>query len=497
MDVAEAAVADPAHVGAAVFDPFAVEQVLVSGVVDREDGGFRMRRGGEHGALADAVLEEFVEVGCGGEGFAFDGEEFLARLDAGDVGGAEGRDGEDGVGGGVEREAEASGDGRGGGLRAGADAAVGGVQFADHQGDDAAEFIGRAGGFGPFGVVAAGVGPVGAVEFGVVIGFVDDGPGLVEDFLLFVVEVDVEFGGDGEGAGDAGVDGDDGDAAGFEVENLFAIGGEDGVGLGSGSGGELAGGGFAGEFVEGVGVEVLLADAGGGGEEERFAVRADDLGAGVDAETEEGEALPNAFEDDPDGRFRGGVFRCQVLRGGRGGVSGRGGGVERRGLAGAEEFAELVLAEAGGAGDEVDAGDGAAFGALGGAEEEVSAVGAPGDGVAVAVGEEAEWLFVVRAGGAVGWDDGDVAETAGFAGEIGQPLAVGRPGEGVRTVLTEQRGEVTELFCDEGGVGFGVRLEDMDFAAIAEVGQAGSVGRPGGAGVLQRAGGEGGFGVFG
>src|SRR5438477_248679 len=98
---------------------------------------------------------------------------------------------------------------------------------------------------------------------------------------------------------------------------------------------------------------------------------------------------------------RKGGWKCGgARRGGRGRAVGGGG-------AGgfAEEVAELVFAEVGGADGQVDAGELEILGALAGAEEEEGAVGAPGDGVGVAVGEEGGLAGV---DGVVGGGGGDV-----------------------------------------------------------------------------------------
>ncbi len=186
-------------------------------------------------------------------------------------------------------EAQAEAAGADGGQRGLADAGVGAVELADEQADVAAQ-LGAGAGAGDVGTpLVAERGPVGAVEGGVPEAVVEGGPGFVEDHHLFVVEVDVDGGGERERLGDAGVERDGADAAAgsspelrrehgrrFEEEDLLGVGGEGDVGLAAGGGGELArGGGLAGEFVERVGVDVLLAGI-LGEEGERLAVGADD-----------------------------------------------------------------------------------------------------------------------------------------------------------------------------------------------------------------------------
>ena len=172
-------------------------------------------------------------------------------------------------------------------MEAFGDAGVRAVELADEEVDVAAE-LGAGAGAGDVGLpfVAEG-GPVAAVEVGGEEAVVEGVPGFVEDDLLFFVEVDVDGGREGDVLGRVGVEGDGADAgagvaagwprsAAFEVEDFLGVGREGDAGFEAGAGGELArGGGLAGELVERVGVDVLL--AGGVGEEgEGFAVGADD-----------------------------------------------------------------------------------------------------------------------------------------------------------------------------------------------------------------------------
>ena len=226
---------------------------------------------------------------------------------------------------GVAFEAEAEAAGAGGGDAGLVDAGVRGVELADKEVDIAAE-LGAGAGAGDVGLpLGAEGGPVCAVEVGEEKAVVEGVPGLVEDDLLFAVEVDIDRGEEREGLGDAGVERDGADtgagvgcaggraAAAFEEEDFFGVWGEGDGGFAGGGAGELARGGrLAGQLVEGVGVDVFLA---GGFSEERegFAVGRDDGEAEREvAEREERKALADAFEDDAgrfDGLFGGGFGR--------------------------------------------------------------------------------------------------------------------------------------------------------------------------------------------
>ena len=127
-------------------------------------------------------------------------------------------------------------------------------------------------------------------------------------------------------------------------------------------------------------------------------------------------------------------------------------------------------------GEEVDAGDLDLLAALGGVEDEVAAVGGPGDfGAGFAVGEEAD-----GSGGAAGdGDDGDVAEGAAVVFGVGDPLAVAGEGEGG---ADESAGD--EDFVFDGSVGFGRKGEEVEFFVVADEGDGFAVGRPGGGGIV-------------
>ena len=331
VDVAELAAGDAIDVGATVFDPGAVEEATLDGerhgaedgvvlfgevrlLADGVDGCDR-----DDGAFADESGEEIVEVGGGFDGGAVDGEYAVTGVDGAsfgfrDGGGAEGDDFADDEAVAclewfaLEAETEtAYADGRG---RDGAGAGVGGVELADEEVLVAAEFDGGAGTVDVGLPLVAKSGPVVAVEVSVEEAAVECVPELVEDDLLFLIEVDVHAGGDADGFGGVRLEREGvHDAAGvtaacgwpgrgLKVVELFGVRGEAVGGLAAGGGGELASYGWlAGEFVEGVGVEVGLV-GGGGEEDEGFAVGADDGGFGVETERKQGDTVADALKDD-------------------------------------------------------------------------------------------------------------------------------------------------------------------------------------------------------
>ncbi len=380
---------------------------------------------------------------------------------------------------------------------------MGAVEFADKEVDVGAELVGGtgAGDVGsPFVVEFA---PVVAVEGGVEEAPVEGAPGLFEDDAFFLIEVDLEAGGDGDGAGGTGIERQEADAAVFEVDELFGVRGEGVVNFAAGGGGELArDGGLARELIERVGVDLLLV-GGGGEEDEDLAVGADDGVSGREAEGEDGEAAADAFEDDLDGidgLGRGGGGACSVAAGGASGVSRQcGGGFrrDRRGAGfggggcfraggligvrqvrgtgwpvGAEKLAELVFAEARDVGEEVDASDLDLLGALRGFKEDELAVGRPGDGAAgFAVGEEGDGLGRAAGGG----NDAEVAEAAWVGEGEGDPLVIGRPGEGGAVELA-----MSEDLVGDGSGGGGGDGDEMEVVVILGVGDGLAVGGPDG-----------------
>ena len=180
------------------------------------------------------------------------------------------------------------------------------------------------------------------------------------------------------------------------------------------------------------------------------------------------------------------------------GVSGRGAGGgadldgESVGVSGApgvgllaEELGELVFAEGGYVGDEIDACQLGIFAALRGVKEDVFAVGRPGDaGRGFAVGEKGEGARVRSAGGRHGVQ---IAEAVGPGGHEDDPVRIRRPGGDA----------VVDLAMGEDAVLEPVESEDVQFLAIADEGEAFAVGRPGWIGVEVGALGEGTLGVRG
>ena len=113
-----------------------------------------------------------------------------------------------------------------GGSRTGADSAVRGIQFANHQGSDAAHFIRRAGTFDKGLVVRTHGGPVCAVELRIVVILIQDSPGFGEHFLLFLIKINIEFGCDRQRPDHTGVERHDADAPGIEKKHFFTVRGK-------------------------------------------------------------------------------------------------------------------------------------------------------------------------------------------------------------------------------------------------------------------------------
>ena len=502
VDIAELTARQAIDQSAAVVDPLAVGEARRAADRDRAHGdgaGPAYADQAQPHPAANGVFEHGIKISLPADRDAADADDAIARHDLLDRRRAE-RDGlaHDQPAPAFIRipiEAQTEIADAVGGERAGAagravDAGVRGVQFADHQPDDPAQFVGRARAGDERLILRAQCLPIMAVEPRIEEFAVEDAPRLIEHDLLFGCEIDVHFGSDGDRLGLGGVERGRDDATAVEIEECLAVAGQREITLRAVALGELLRDrGFVGEFIKIVAVEVRAALF-LGAEDERLAVAADDRRIGVDPEREDRRAVAQARPHDRDRRDLRRSWRCngtlfgggrQRLGSGRRGRFGRGTGRiwgRARLLAGLEQIVELVFLELRHLGQEIDPHDPRILAALRGVEQDVFAVGRPGDATHLPVAEEADRPRCAACCG----HDVDVHEGARVEHGEGDILAVGRPDRARAVALVGRDGAGEDDPVGSGGART-TKRDDVEFAIVEHIGgglAVGGVGRGGG-----------------
>ncbi|MCY1170240.1 hypothetical protein D9M73_103030 [compost metagenome] len=235
MDIAERAARHPLNQSAAIIDPLAVSEPGRAARRNRAHHHLATTIGTldtQPHAAADGVFQQRIEIVARADRDTADADDAVARHDLLDRGGAErhhfahDETAPGFIGGAIKPQAEIADTARWQRPRphkGPVDAGVRGVEFADHQADDPAQFIGRARACDIRLEVRPQRRPVMAVKPGIEEFAVEDAPCLIKHNLLFACEVDVHIGDDGDRLGLGRLDRRRNHAPTVEIEQRLAV----------------------------------------------------------------------------------------------------------------------------------------------------------------------------------------------------------------------------------------------------------------------------------